>query len=282
MKSLFKSTLLIAMGSAFAASSAMGAFTFTNGDLILGFQATSGTGSTTNVFFNLGSGTSHRDTPSLGPIGNISTTLTAVYGANWYTRSDLWFGVIGNLNSNANTGIGAAPAVNGDPSRTLYVSTATVNPGEGQLYAAASYPGAALASAETALSGMETMLVGLNTNPDGSATLNQATQPVEWSNGWSTWNPFVSGGQAAAFNNVLTGGIQQNFGKATSVTSVDLQRVLSTNTGAVPTGVLGGGTYETTFAIGSNGSISAIPEPSSSLLVVAAGALAVLRRRRNS
>lgn len=281
MKSFFKSTLLIAAGSAFAASSAMGAFTFSNGDLILGFQATSGTGSTKNVFFNLGSGTTFRDNASVGALGNISTTLSSVYGANWYTRSDLWFGVIGNLNSNPNSGIGSTGAVNGDPSRTFYVSTPTLNPGEGMLYAGNSFPGAALGSAGTNFSGMENMLVGLNTNVDGSATLDQATQPTEWANGWSTWNPFVSGGQAAAFN-VLTGGIQQNFGKGTSTTGVDLQRVISTNSGASPSGVIGGGTYETSFLIGSDGSITAVPEASTSLLAAAAGVLAVMRRRRSN
>lgn len=281
MKSFFKSTLLIAAGSAFAASSAMGAFTFNNGDLILGFQATSGTGSTKNVFFNLGAGTNFRDNSSVGALGNISTTLSSVYGANWYTRSDLWFGVIGNLNSNPNTGIGSTGAVNGDPSRTFYVSTPTLNPGEGMLYGGNSYPGSSLGSAGTSLSGMESMIVGLNTNADGSATLDQTTQPVEWSNGWSAWNPFVSGGQSAAFN-VLTGGIQQNFGKGTSSTAVDLQRVVTTNSGANPAGVIGGGTYETTFLIGSDGSISAVPEASTSLLAAAAGVLVVMRRRRNA
>lgn len=277
-----------------AASSAMGAFTFTNGDLILGFQATGGTGATQNVFFNLGSGVYHRNNPGYNfgvgtngnnpfgttgqtQIGNISTTLASVYGANWYTRSDVYFGVIGNLRGNTNTGIGSAPAVNGDPSRTFYLSTPTVNPGEGLLISASAYPGAALGSAATTLSGTETMIVGLTTQGDGAAILSQTTQPVEWQNGWTVRNP-----TPGASYGVFTGGIQQSFGQATPFTSVDLQRVLSTNTGATPSGVVGGGTYETTFRIGSNGSISAIPEPSSSLLAAAAGIALVLRRRRNA
>ncbi len=277
-----------------AVSSAKGAFTFTNGDLILGFQATGGTGSTQNVFFNLGSGVYHRDNPGYNfgvgtngnnpfgttgqtQIGNISTTLAATYGANWYNRSDLYFGVVGNLRGNANTGFGSAPAVNGDPSRTFYLSTPTINVAEGTLFGANTFPGASLAAGATNLSGMETMIVGLTTQGDGAAILSQASQPVEWSNGWSTWNPTPG----AAFN-VFTGGIQQSFGKAGVYTSVDLQRVLSTNTGSIASGVIGGGTYETTFRIGSNGSISAIPEPSSSLLAAAAGIALTFRRRRNA
>lgn len=260
-----------------AASSAMGAFTFTNGDIILGFQATAGQGATKNVFFNLGAGTAVRDNAGIGLVGNISTTLTSVYGANWYTRTDLYFGAVGNLRGNTNTGIGSAGAVNGDPSRTFYLSTPTVNPSEGTLIAAAAYPGSALGSAATNLSGTETMIVGLTTEGDGAAILDQGAQPVEWSNGWTTWNP-----TPGASYGVFTGGVQQSFGQGGSNTYADIQRVLSTNTGATPTGVIGGGTYETTIAIGSNGSISMIPEPSTSLLAAAAGIALVVRRRRNA
>jgi hypothetical protein len=276
MKSLLKSTLLLGMGTAMAASSAMGAFTFTNGDLILGFQATSGTGSTKNVFFNLGAGTAARDNATIGSLGNISTTLAAVFGANWYSRSDVYFGVIGNLRGNPNTGIGNAVAVNGDPSRTFYLSTATVNVGEGTLIAASAYPGSALGSAATVLSGTETMIIGLTTEADGAAILDQGAQPVEWANSWTARNP-TPGSSFGVFN-----GIQQSFGQGGASTYADIQRVLSTNTGATPTGVIGGGTYETTLSIGSNGNISLIPEPSSTLLAAVAGIALTFRRRRNA
>lgn len=256
---------------------ASAAFTFTNGDLILGFQATSGTGSTQNVFYNLGSPIAYRDgTNPGGTIGNISTTLSTVYGANWYDRTDLYFGIIGNLNGQPNSGIGSRGVVDGDPSRTFYLSLATTAPGEGSLYAAGTYSSSQLGTAGTTLGGMETMLPGLTTEADGAAILSEATQPVEWQNGWTTRNPTPG----AAFS-VFTGGIQQNFGELGDSTYVDLQRVVSTNsgTGAVP-GVVGGGTYETTFAIGRDGSISAIPEPSTALLG-GLGVLALLRRRRD-
>ncbi len=258
-----------------ATQAASAAFTYTNGDLILGFQATAGTGSTENVFFNLGSATPYRDGSNPGGvIGNINTTLSAVYGGGWYDRTDLYFGVIGNLSAKPNSGIGSAGAVSGDPSRTFYLSRAADTAGSASLIGAGTYASATLGTAGTTLGGMETMLPTLNTESDNAAILTQATQPTEWANGWTVRNP-TSG---AAFG-VFTGGIQQNFGKAGSSTFVDLQRVLSTNTGASPTGTVGGGTYETTFAIGSNGSISAIPEPSTTLLG-ALGVLALFRRRR--
>lgn len=263
MKLHRRSLLLIVTAFAGCISSALGApFAFTNGNLILGFQATGGTGSGRNVFVNLGSGTGFRDNGNRGALGNIGTTLASVYGADWYTREDLYFGVIGNLNSNPNTGIGSAAAVNGDPSRTFYLSTAAASPGTGQLIPAGSYPGSSLGSAGSFLNGTELVLLqdpstgvvgGLQAEADGAAILDSTDQnhASAWNNSWTNWNP-VPG----ASYTVFTGGIQQNFGKGGSSTYVDVQRVLSTNTGASPTGVVGGGTYETTIAISSTGAIT--------------------------
>lgn len=267
-----------------ATQAASAAFTFNNGDLILGFQATGGTGATQNVFYNLGSPIAYRDgTNPGGTIGNINSTLTNVYGADWYTRTDLYFGIIGNLNGNANSGAGNRGVIQGDPSRTFYLSLAAASPESASLYAAGSFSSAQLGTAGTTLGGMETNLPGFNTEADGAAILSQSTQPVEWNNSWTVRNPTPG----AAFG-VFTGGIQQNFGKAGASTYVDLQRVVSTNTTNTGTGydgstavagVIGGGTYVTTFGIGSDGSIAAIPEPSA-MLLGSLGVLALFRRRR--
>ena len=275
MKLSPKRLILAAASIACATQTASAALAFNNGDLILGFHASAGTGATQNVFFNLGSPIAYRDgTNPAGTIGNIGTTLSSVYGNDWYSRTDLYFGVIGNLNANANTGLGSRAAVDGDPSRTFYLSRATNTAGSASLIQAGTYSGANLGAAGTTLSGMEGIFPNLTTEADGAAILSSSSQPVEWNNSWTTRNPI--GG--ASFG-IFTGGIQQNFGKAGSTTLVDLQRVLSTNTGASPTGTVGGGTYETTFAISNTGNISAIPEPSTTLLG-ALGVIALLRRRR--
>jgi MYXO-CTERM domain-containing protein len=271
------SALLFGMLSAMAVTSANAAFTISNGDLILGFQATGGEGSTKNVFFNLGNPIDYRDgNVANGTLGNINGTLSAVFGANWYSRSDVYFGAAANLNQNANSGPGSRAPIDGDPSRTWYLSIPTSVAAGGLLYAAGTFPNASLGSAGNSLAGMETFLMNgtLTELADGAAILDQTLNPVEWNNSWTQWNPTPG----AAFS-VFTGGIQQNFGKGGSETLFDLQRVLGTNTGADPTGVVGGGTYVTSFGIGSDGSISVIPEPSAALLSVL-GALALLRRRR--
>ena len=248
--------LALTIAACFGASSPLSAapFAFTNGDLILGFQATDGQGTNTNVFFNLGPAINHRNNGNLGLLGNIDTTLRSVYGNLWYSRQDVYFGVFGNLNFGQNSGIGSQGPVNGDPSRTVYVSQAAAAPGQSLLWTG--YIPNALGSAGNTFNGMEQMVVILTANADNSATLDQTTQPSEWANGWTTYNP-TPGGAFGIFN----GGIQQNFGKGGSGTHLDVQRILAYTAGAAPSGTVGTGTYETTVTIGSNGSITAQSAP---------------------
>ena len=269
------STLLAVFGAVIGTLSSAQAtiFTYANGNLILGFQATAGDGSQKNVFFDLGSATGFRDNGNQGSLGNINATLTAAYGSDWYTREDVYFGVIANLNANPTSGFGSTGPVNGDPSRTFYLSAPATTPGTGALIAANAYPPASLGTGGTSLSGLENVLTpndestgwipgdpnplanGLQKLGDGAAILDQlvAEHTTAWNNGWTIKNPTPG----AAFS-VFTGGIQQNFGKGGSATYVDVQRVLATNTGAIPTGVVGGGTYETTISISSTGAITSL------------------------
>lgn len=239
-------------------------FAFDDGDLILGVRATSGTGSTKNVFLNLGDAIALRDNGNFGQLGNIGATMTEVYGADWFDRTNLYFGVIANLSASATSGFGAVPPVDGDPSRTFYISVPTSSPGSSVLVPQGTYVSTALGSAGTKLSGLEQMLVGaggsaaLEQRVDGTAILDQGTQPVQWNNSWTAWNP-VPG---AAFD-IFAGGIVQSFGKGGNAAIVDIQRILATNTGAVPTGVQGGGTYESSISISSTGEVTAfLPPPS--------------------
>jgi hypothetical protein len=272
-----KYTALLSMITAVAGALSVAraeVFTYTDGNLILGFQATAGQGTSQNVFFNLGKATDFRNNGSQGVLGNIGATLTATYGAGWYDRTDLWFGVIANLNQQPNpTAIGSRAPVEGDPSRTFYLSTPAAAPGAGLLIASATYPPDILGIAGNALRGLEQVLTptadgtgwnlasaneaerGIMREADGSGVLSLAIpqHATAWNNSWTKWNPTPG----AAFS-VFTGGIQQNFGKGGSATYVDVQRVLATNTGAVPTGVVGGGTYETTISISAAGVITSL------------------------
>lgn len=263
---------LLALSAAIISTAQAEKFTYTNGNLILGFQATGGDGSSQNVLLDLGKATTFRDNGNQGNIGNIGATLAAAYGTDWYNRTDLYFGVIGNLNIGPVTGFGSTGAVDGDPSRTFYLSRPTTSPGSAALIPSSTFPNSSLGTAGNNLSGLERVLAssedgtgwdldstdelaqGLQKEVDGAAVLNQnlPQHATAWSNSWTKWNPTPG----AAFA-IFTGGIQQNFGKGGAATYIDVQRVLATNTGANPTGVVGGGTYVSTISISSSGQIFA-------------------------
>lgn len=264
MKSLLKMALAGTAGLVMFSSSAMAAWTFSSADLVIGFQAVGGTGSTTNLFFNLGDSYAFSQNGTLGTVGNINDDLTATYGANWFSRTDLYFGVFANRSNLSTTFEPGGPGV--DAGRTVYLSTPTVAIGEANLRP--QLGSSALGTGGSAYAGLRTNLGGFAETGfgDGVASLNQAAQPVEWNNSWSAWNPTPG----AAFS-VFGGGIQQSFGGGGSSAMVDIQRM----TGGAPT------TYVGSVIIGSDGSISAVPETSSSLLAAAAGAVACFRRRRS-
>jgi len=105
-----KLTLAAAIGAAALAlpvSHAGATVTAATDDLLLAFQATGGTGSTINLEVDLGNFAS-----PLTSI-NLNADLTADYGANWATRTDLFWAVIGGNNT----------AINGLPADTLFVSS---------------------------------------------------------------------------------------------------------------------------------------------------------------
>ncbi|MEK7951844.1 hypothetical protein [Luteolibacter soli] len=97
--------------------------TFAQGDILMGFHATSGDGVADTYVVNLGSAASYRDaTSNITPtLGNIGADLAAIYGANWRTRTDLFWGIAG-CSSNA-------IPVNGDVAKVIYASRMEVTPG---------------------------------------------------------------------------------------------------------------------------------------------------------
>ena len=158
MKSLLRNLLLPVAGLALAATAATAApWPPAPGDLILGVQATGGTGSTTNVFFNLGPAHVLRDNPNpAGTLVNLDTELTAAFGAGWSARSDLYFGVFANRNNKLPTGIDPGPTENGDPSATVYASKGTAVAGTATPWSG--YSQSALASAANNHQGMITAI----------------------------------------------------------------------------------------------------------------------------
>lgn len=215
------------------------------GDLLLGVQATGGTGATTNVFFNLGPAHALRDNPNpAGVLVNLDDELTAAFGAGWAARTDLYFGVIGVKSKNPPFGLGSDAPENGDPARTVYVSRGTSTPGTSIPWSG--FSSSALGSAANNHHGQvdaDRPAINHNSivaNIDGVATVSQSANPVPWNNSWTTWNP-VPGPAFAVF----TGGIQAQMGNASN--HVDIHRIVGTS---------GEGSYISTVTISNGGDVT--------------------------
>ncbi len=269
MKSFLKKALIGTAGLALFSSSAMAAWTFSDPDLVIGFQALAGQGSTTNLFFNAGNSYNFANgTGSNGLLGNINDDLVATYGASWNTRTDLYFGIIGNRSNLAPNLAPATPGVS-DAGRTVYVSAATTTVGGAALRP--QFGSSTLGTTGTNYAGLRTNLPTFTETAfgDGVASLNQAAQPVAWNNSWSVRNPTPG----AAFG-TLTGGIQQKFGQAGTNNILDIQRMVASTPSV----------YVGSFIVSDNGditAISAVPETSSSVLALAIATAGTFRRRRN-
>ena len=79
------------------------------GDLILGFRATSGTGQNVNLEVDLGSITLYSSATSTITISKLAAAdISSIYGPNWATRTDLYWGIVGTTSRTA-TGPGGQP-----------------------------------------------------------------------------------------------------------------------------------------------------------------------------
>lgn len=260
--------------------------TYTQGDLLVGFRASGGTGSSTTFVYNIGSSTGFRDNPNQGSLANVGAQLAATYGSDWYTRSDVSWGVIG-VQSNANPQFDTS-VVNGDPVSTIYASRAATDFGTstawgtGTAFSRAQVVSAATQVVSFAHSGSQVFgtfsFQTAAANTGGLGAFVDTSAQNDWAN-------FTA--PSADFG-LFTGGIEGTFNTGEEFAYLDVYRILSTTTGANPTGVRGLGSYETTIFIDSTGQIfagtSAIPEPSAFGAIAGAAAigLACFRRRHTS
>jgi hypothetical protein len=269
MKKTFKNYCL---GSAVAlclAGNASAAWTFVDGDMMLGFHATAGDGFQKNLMFNLGSSVSIRDGVISGFIGNINDDLVATYGSNWSTRTDLSFGAIANKTPTSPTQSATFTAGQADPNRIVYITRTATTPGE-----AADHPtitGNAIGSAMSGVSTLEGILANLTETAygDGAAIFARTDAQAQWdSSSWSTRVP-ASGSSFTSFSNIGTAFVADG-----STRYADIQRL-----GGSTQSIAYTNTTITTLAIDNLGNISLIPEPSS-LTLAGLTALALVTRRR--
>ncbi len=262
-----------AAGIALAATSGNAATTFTAGDLLLSFRATGGTGATSTLVVNLGQAdTVYRDaTGDMPNIANIGTELATTFGANWATRSDLSWGIVGVRSSSS-----AGAAVDGDPVRTIYASApqGTITPGAQGSTAWGPFSGTDMGSGSGQMTTYQNMFAAF-----AGATTQGGNVAVIPTSGVSTWEDFNDG--TISFS-IFNGGVEGNFGNGAAGTALDLYRILNTASATNP-GSVRSGDWEGVFNISSGGVVSfspgAIPEPSR-MMLAALGMTGLLFRRR--
>jgi hypothetical protein len=296
--------MLVASGSLVAATTSNAA-SYVAGDLVLFFFQESGS---QTVYVNLGQAYTYRgaaagsqdatavtnilesrgSTQSGAAVTNLGTTLTNAFGASWASMTNLYAGLAAVRSASTST---SATAVNGDPSRTIYTSVANNLVDE---------PGGRVVPGNTDMTTIANNTISMNTKFLGSNDILQAGVADSFID---EQNPFFTSGILDTAFGSLAGGVAQ-VGTATSLGSfgdvsnvefaLDLHRILATNGGAgtITAGLDSEGntiptrtsTYEGTITINSSGVVgfSAVPEPSSVMLLgLGAGALA-FRRRRNA
>lgn len=295
---LFKTklrVLALAVGSlAISTFSANAANSFyAPGDLVLFFQQEGGSNT---VYANLGNAATLYRGAATGVAGgttsynflDISATLVSAFGSGWATDTSIYAGLAAVWGTSSSS----SGLQDGDPHRTLYVSSARNS--VGTIGSANSTGWNLSAAGDTAMSSGATGIATQNNVFENSYDAVQ-TVSITSTSQIDNQNPFLSPGiQGNAFGGAFAGGVQQvgsastigSFGSAgTAEFALDLYRIQAKNniSGQVGSGqAVRVGTYEGTILVNSSGQISAVPEPSTyALLGLSALVIGfVIRRRR--
>ncbi len=254
---------------------------YADGDLILGFRATGGTGGTTNLLLNLGSASNFRDaaTQTTLSLGNLDADLDSIFGGSWNTRSDVLWSISGTQFT----------AGNGFTNRALFASRAQAFP----LGPVGSSNSVAWARGSTSTQGIPAGKLAAFGTKYGVGTTGavSGTDQIESTNAplglvqphaqTNSYEEFMSGGSQSSSGSsfaYFSGGIESSFANGANGTALDFY-IMPAGTGA--------GTYEGTFTISNSGDVTytpqGVPEPSSALMLALGGtALGFIRRRQRA
>lgn len=265
-------TMLAVAGISLTALPATAATTYAAGDILIGFRATGGTGSTTSLVVNIGNSQTIRDNNTTNSVlANIGAALASAYGSGWESRTDLFWGAAG-----VGQKFTTDPVANGDPGQTLYLTRAG---GAGNV-------------------GMQN-----TANPTTSGTTGHTgvvNKVYDWETAFQGFTGTTANGGLVAFMDTslvntydeftgTTSDWTSSFNTDAAVTGgsvLDLYRILGTTTGANPTGTARTGAWQGTLSLGTDGTISfnpgLVPEPSRTLLAATGLGFLFMRRRRRA
>jgi hypothetical protein len=285
-------TMLAVAGIYSVAASSANAATLTLGDLILGFRvstaATQGFGTDLLVragatgATGIGNAVDFRDaTSSISSVVDIGGELSSLYGADWASRSDLSWGVVGVRSASASAN---GTAGNGNtPARSPFIGIAQT----------ANTPGVANSNAASLSSGTDRSATSnrINSiNSSFSSGTDTGISGVEAVQTLSSTSGLWTSQQSESF--LVGGGGLTEASSTTGIddTGLDLYWILDRTVGALdngvaPTALAGQGIWQGSFQISNSGVVSfntaAVPEPSRALLA-GLGLVGLLFRRRRA
>jgi hypothetical protein len=289
--------LLAASSSMLMASSASAANSlFAVGDLMLTFQKG---GNSNTVYASLGNAALNYRGAALGPDAaknninfmDISSSLVSAFGENWATDTGIYASVSAAHASSSTSNT----VVNGDASRTLYVSAArnsigdigSVNSAQAILTGSTNMTNAAAdILTQNAILGSFYTETAQAVSDTGTSQIDDKQPLTLFQGNYSQGTAFrgFGGGIAQIGSADTIGSFGQNSG--TSEFALDLYRItaVANKTNQINATTIGYGDYEGTISVNSAGMVSfvTVPEPSAFALTGLAAASLVLRRRRSA
>jgi len=208
------------------------------GDVILGFRASAGAGATINYTVKLGQASQFTGATGVLDLNSIGADLTAIYGSNWRSRTDLFFGVMGATDSFV--------AVGGDAAKTLYASKArpsAATTATAWSRAASGAQGSSTSQVNGLRSGLALGSTKVDPSNGASASLSSPTTvTTRLTTDLNSWNSYLSGGAAFTLYNPTI--------EALAGSSADFFR-LTVGSGA--------GDFLGTFNLGADGLVRFVP-----------------------
>jgi len=272
---LIKKTMILAAALFAIVSANAATVNYSAGDLIVGFTTSTGTGAGQVLLVSLGSATALRDaTTNNFSITTIGVDLAGTFGANWYDRTDLYWGAIGVYNS-----VPEGATTNGDLDGTVYVSRARTSVGTAGTKNSTTWNTGNSAD-DQALAGLGAMQTNFDSQ---TASDNNANAAVFDKNNvsWDKYNPPTTGNISFVAYSSTGLGIEQKFAAGAYGTMLgnDIEGALDLYRNVYH----GSAGYEGTLTINQNGDIGyvvTVPEPSTyALIVLGLGAVLFFRRR---
>lgn len=283
-------SFLAVSGSAFQAH----ALSVNSTDLILGFRASGGTGVTSNLEVDLGAVSQFYDAAPgtvidlSGPNGLALADLLSTYGANWSTRSDLFFGLIASTSHGTGTSDGHAVA------KTIWASAPELVAGT----QSAAWLRLSGQTQDEAISDIQSLyFTGAGSFIDQTATANSTVSAIVNYDGtpgtagsWSSEDLASAGSSFSLYRPTIdisasSIGTQGSLLDGTSYAVLDLYELQPNNTGNGLAGTLIGAfglNAQGNLVFATDPTVFAAPEPGSAALLGCGALLAFGRRRRSA